>query len=85
MNGLLHVGVNAASACAPDDPMLLMMHRDVHPFGKELGTIDTYFSSWSPKPPDSSAFDVPGIDKCAEGQGAQCQNAMEDAFKFFRK
>jgi hypothetical protein len=63
----------------------LMMHRDVHPFGKELGTIDTYFSSWSPKPPDSSAFDVPGIDKCPEGPAGQCQNAMENALKFFRK
>ena len=70
MNSLT-LNVNALHGAEP-----ISMHRDVHPFGKELGTIDTYFSQWSPTPPDSSVFDVPGIDQCAEGQGAQCQNAL---------
>jgi len=52
------------------------MSRDVHPFGKELGTMDTYFSNWDPTPPPSSSFDIPGLNECMEGAGNQCQNSL---------
>lgn len=57
-------------------------HRDVHPFQKEEGYIDTNFTSFVIGTPDPSAFDIPGIAKCLEGEDAQCAHVESEYFRF---
>jgi hypothetical protein len=52
------------------------MLRNVHPFGKEIGYLDTTYSLFVKEVP-SGAFSVPGKEDCSEGEDAQCENALK--------
>ena len=55
----------------------LFMHRKLTPFGKYIGYMTTNYSAWSAQADPASVFVVPGRASCAEGEDAQCQNAMK--------
>jgi hypothetical protein len=59
------------------------MLRDVHPFGKELGSLDTTYSLYKAAVPPSDAFSVPGKEDCSEGEDDQCQNAFKGKHFWF--
>ena len=64
------------------------MHRDVHPFGKELGTFDTHWLSFTEGAPPAAAFDVPGEATCEEGDpGTQCPQGatVRDHIDLFKR
>jgi hypothetical protein len=72
------------SVTADGTNLPVFMHRDVHPFGKEPGFINTTYSGFLAGPPNATAFVVPGIDKCPEGPDQICDGmlARVPLFKF---
>ena len=55
---------------------VVQMDRDIHFFGKHTGDGVTNFTKFAVGTPDASHFVVPGRERCEQGTGSQCQNAL---------